>query len=232
MKKYRNLIFIGLVAISMVLLSPTGVTMIENAMVANEHTKQVIVIDPGHGGADPGKVGINTALEKDINLSISFKLKTYLEEKGYEVVLTRTDDNGLYSLEDNNKKRADMKKRVSIINETNPVMAISVHQNSFSQASSKGAQVFYHVKSEEGKKLAECIQEQMKLIINDGNKRVAKSNDTYYMLKNTSCPTVIVECGFLSNPTEADLLLDDAYQGKVATGIVEGINAYLANQNK
>ena len=232
MKKYRNLIFIGLVAISMVLLSPTGVTMIENAMVANEHTKQVIVIDPGHGGSDPGKVGINTALEKDINLSISFKLKTYLEEKGYEVVLTRTDDNGLYSLEDNNKKRADMKKRVSIINETNPVMAISVHQNSFSQASSKGAQVFYHVKSEEGKKLAECIQEQMKLIINDGNKRVAKSNDTYYMLKNTSCPTVIVECGFLSNPTEADLLLDDAYQGKVATGIVEGINAYLANQNK
>ncbi len=227
MKKYRNLIFICLVAVSMVLLSPKGVTVIKNAMVTSNDTKQLIIIDPGHGGADPGKVGINNALEKDINLSISFKLKVYLEQLGYEVVLTRTDDNGLYSLEDNNKKRADMKKRVSIINEANPVMTISIHQNSFPQASSRGAQVFYHVKSPEGKRLAETIQEQMKLVLNDGNKRVAKSNDSYYMLKNTSCPTVIVECGFLSNPAEADLLLDDSYQDKVAYGITEGIKAYI-----
>lgn len=229
MKKYRNLIFVGLVAISVVLLSPSGAKVIENAMVANEQTKQVIIIDPGHGGADPGKVGVNNALEKDINLSISFKLKTYLEQCGFEVILTRTDDNGLYSLEDNNKKRADMKKRVSIINETNPVMTLSIHQNSFPQASSKGAQVFYHVKSPEGKRLAETIQEQLKQVINDGNKRLAKSNDSYYMLKNTSCPTVIVECGFLSNPTEADLLLEDSYQEKLAYGITEGVKAYLAH---
>ncbi len=227
MRRYRNLIFICLVAVSMVLLSPKGVTIIQKAMQTNEKTKQVIIIDPGHGGADPGKVGVNNALEKDINLSISFKLKTYLEQSGFEVVLTRTDDNGLYTLEDNNKKRADMKKRVDIINETNPVMTISVHQNSFSQASSKGAQVFYHVKSAEGKKLAETIQEQLKQVLDNGNHRVAKSNDSYYMLKNTSCPTVIVECGFLSNSEEAELLLDDSYQDKVAYAITEGVKAYL-----
>ena len=228
MKKYRNLIFVCLVAVSIVLLSPTGITVIQNAMVANEQAKQVIIIDPGHGGSDPGKVGINNALEKDINLSISFKLKNYLEQNGYEVILTRTDDNGLYSLGDNNKKRADMKKRVELINETNPVMTLSIHQNSFTQASSKGAQVFYHIKSPEGKRLAEVIQEQLKQILNNGNKRVAKSNDTYYMLKNTSCPTVIVECGFLSNQEEAELLLDDSYQDKVAYAITEGVKAYMA----
>ncbi len=227
MKKYRNIIFVGLVAISVLLLSPKGVDVIQNAMVSNETTKQVIIIDPGHGGSDPGKVGVNNALEKDINLSISFKLKTCLEQCGYEVILTRTDDNGLYSIGDGNKKRADMKKRVDIINETNPVMTISVHQNSFSQASSKGAQVFYHQKSADGKRLAETIQEQMKLVLNDGNRRLAKSNDTYYMLKNTNCPTVIVECGFLSNPGEAELMLDDAYQSKVAAAITEGVKAYM-----
>ncbi len=227
MRKYRNLIFICLVAVSVVLLSPKGVTILQKAMQTNEKTKQVIIIDPGHGGADPGKVGVNNVLEKDINLSISFKLKTYLEQSGFEVILTRTDDNGLYTLEDNNKKRADMKKRIEIINETNPIMTISVHQNSFSQASSKGAQVFYHEKSVEGKKLAETIQEQLKLVLDNDNHRVAHSNNSYYLLKNTSCPTVIVECGFLSNVTEAELLLDDSYQDKVAYAIKEGVKAYL-----
>lgn len=196
-------------------------------MVANEDPKQVIIVDPGHGGIDPGKVGVNNALEKDINLSISFKLKTYLEEAGYEVILTRTDDNGLYSLGDTNRKRADMKKRVDLINETNPALTISVHQNSFQQASSKGAQVFYHEKSTEARKLAELIQEQLKLVLNNGNKRLAKSNNSYYMLKNTTCPIVIVECGFLSNPEEADLLLNEDYQNKIAYAMTEGVKEFL-----
>ena len=230
MKKYGNVIFLCLVAVCVIWLTPKGANVIQNMMVTGDNTKQVIIVDPGHGGSDPGKVGVNNALEKDINLSISFKLKTHLEQCGYEVILTRTDDTGLYSLSDSNKKRADMKKRVELINETGPIMTISVHQNSFPQASSKGAQVFYHVKSEEGKVLAETIQEQMKQVINDGNHRLAKSNNSYYMLKNTSCPTVIVECGFLSNPGEADLLIDDSYQEKVAYAITEGVKTYMAKK--
>lgn len=228
MKKYGNIIFLCLVAVSIIFLAPKGTTVIRNMMVANESPKQVIIVDPGHGGRDPGKVGVNNALEKDINLSISFKLKTYLEEAGYEVILTRTDDNGLYSLEDTNRKRADMRKRVELINETGPAITISVHQNSFSQASSKGAQVFYHGESKEGRKLAEMVQEQLKQVLNNGNKRIAKSNNSYYMLKNTTCPTVIVECGFLSNPEEAELLLQEDYQNKIAYAITEGVKSYLS----
>ena len=212
-------------------LSPKGIARIaelsEAREAVNEEKKQLIVIDPGHGGFDPGKVGVNDALEKDINLSIAFKLKNVLEEKGYEVILTRTQDVSLNAANDKNKKSADMKERVRIINEAKPVVAISIHQNSYPQESVKGAQVFYHQQSEQGKKLAESIQEQMKQTINDGNHRMAKANDSYYMLKKTECPIVIVECGFLSNQQEAALLLEEAYQEKIAWGILTGIQEYI-----
>lgn len=193
-------------------------------------TKGTILIDPGHGGFDPGKVGINDALEKDINLSISLKLKTFLEENNYEVILTRSDDNGLYEEGDSNKKRTDMRKRVEIINNSNALAAVSIHQNSFPEQSSKGAQVFYHVKSAKGKEFAEIMQEQIKTTLADNNHRGAKSNDNYYMLKKTTCPLVIVECGFLSNPDEAALLCDEAYQEKLAWAIHLGILKYLSGQ--
>ena len=143
--------------------------------------------------------------------------------------MTRDTDEGLYSASDSNKKSADMKKRVDIIRETNPDIAISIHQNSFTQESSKGAQVFYHVDSKEGKEMAEIIQEQLKKSLDDGNRRVAKSNDTYYMLKKSICPLVIVECGFLSNNTESKLLMEEMYQEKVAWAIHLGVMNYLNN---
>lgn len=231
MKRYGNIIFLVLVMVCIVGLSPKGIARIaelsEVRETVNEEKKQLIVIDPGHGGFDPGKVGVNDALEKDINLSIAFKLKNVLEEKGYEVILTRTQDVSLNAANDKNKKSADMKERVRIINEAKPVVAISIHQNSYPQESVKGAQVFYHQQSEQGKKLAESIQEQMKQTINDGNHRMAKGNDSYYMLKKTECPIVIVECGFLSNQQEAALLLEEAYQEKIAWGILTGIQEYI-----
>lgn len=189
--------------------------------------KYTIVIDPGHGGFDPGKVGINQALEKDINLKISLYLKDLLEKQNCTVILTRSNDIGLYEENDSNKKRSDMKKRVDIINESNANLAISIHQNSFQEQSSKGAQVFYHNQSQEGKQLAEVIQAKLKENIDDGNHRMAKSNDSYYMLKNTTCPLVIVECGFLSNQTEADKLITSEYQEQIAQAILEGILSYL-----
>jgi N-acetylmuramoyl-L-alanine amidase len=173
----------------------------------------------GHGGRDPGKVGINNALEKDINLSISLKLKTLLEEKNIKVVLTREDDIGLYSQEDAYKKRADLDNRINFIHSSKANLALSIHQNSFTDESIKGAQVFYYSESVQGKQLAETLQSQIVETIADGNHRKAKSNNSYYMLKKTQCPLVIVECGYLSNRKESALLLEEDYQDKMAWAI-------------
>jgi N-acetylmuramoyl-L-alanine amidase len=186
-----------------------------------------IVIDPGHGGRDPGKVGINGALEKDINLAIALRLKDLLEQNDIHVIMTRTEDVGLYSESDSNKKRVDLNNRIKIINSSNAAFAISIHQNSFSQESVKGAQVFYHTQSEEGNILAVTLQEQLKETIKDGNHRKAKSNTSYYMLKHTTCPLVIVECGYLSNRAEAALLVEEEYQEKMAWAIHLGIMKHL-----
>lgn len=231
MKKYLSLICLILVAVAIVLLRDENYLMSggEENVVKSTIPKYVVVIDAGHGGFDPGKIGVGGELEKEINLSISQKLKEFLELNDCMVIMTRETDSGLYSESDSNKKSADMRKRVEIIKEAAPDIAISIHQNSFTQESSKGAQVFYHVNSKEGKKLAEIIQEQLKVTLNDGNRRVCKSNDSYYMLKKSDCPLVIVECGFLSNYTESQLLKDDTYQEKVAWGIHLGIMNYLYN---
>lgn len=189
--------------------------------------KKVIVIDAGHGGFDPGKVGIHNELEKDINLEIALKLKKILEKNNFRVIMTRKEDKGLYQEGDSNKKRTDMRKRVEIVNSSGAVLAISIHQNSYPQESVKGAQVFYHGESEEGKKLAGLVQQKIKETINDGNHRVEKANESYYMLKKTECPIIIVECGFLSNSVEAQLLTQEAYQEKMACAIQLGISSYL-----
>ncbi len=201
----------------------TGVTAAVND-IGNGH---VIVIDPGHGGDDPGKVGKNDTIEKDINLSISCILRDMLEQEGYTVVMTRKDDNGLYKSEDGNKKAADMRERCRIIEESKAELVISIHQNSFTDSSVCGAQVFYYRHSDKGRQLAEIIQSSMKVNVDNNNTRSAKSNDSYYMLIHTACPTVIVECGFLSNSQEAAMLSDKKYQTKTANGIKEGINAYF-----
>lgn len=186
-----------------------------------------IVLDPGHGGFDPGKIGVNKAYEKEINLSIAFKLKSLLEKKGIKVIMTREDDGGLYNKNDSDKKRTDMRNRVNVINSSNALLAVSIHQNSFSQEAIKGFQVFYYQGSEKGQMLADIIQENVKNTLKDGNHRVAKANSSYYMLRNTKCPLVIVECGFLSNKREAALLLEEAYQEKVAHGIMIGLLTYI-----
>lgn len=190
---------------------------------------KIIVIDPGHGGPDPGKVGINQALEKDINLSISLKLKSLLESYGVNVIITRTEDLCLGDENSSNKKRADMLKRVEIINSSNADIAISIHQNSFQQESSKGAQVFYHASSEQGKQLANLLQKSLISNADPENHRAAKSNDSYYLLKKSTCPLVIVECGFLSNSVEAEKLCTDDYQDILSQAMVTGIAEYFTN---
>jgi len=192
--------------------------------------KYKVVIDSGHGGIDPGKVGVNGAYEKDINLAIALFLKGVLEDNDCEVVMTRETDTGLYNEDDKRKKAADLRKRVELMNSENPDAIVSIHQNSFTKESSKGAQVFYQASSEEGKKFADIMQAQLASDLDESNKRVAKPNADYYILKNSKGVAIIVECGFLSNPQEAQMLVSSDYQKKVAEAVAKGILSYLAGK--
>lgn len=199
----------------------------EAAFVDAYNESYVIVIDPGHGGIDPGKIGTASTLEKNINLEISLILKEKLQKEGFEVKLTRENDEGLYSDSDSNKKSADMKKRCELIENARADIVISIHQNSFTDSEVSGAQVFYYRHSKEGKKLADCIQKQLIKQVDVTNTRESKANDSYYMLIHTPCPTVIVECGFLSNPAEENKLISEEYQNLIALAVTTGIRDYL-----
>lgn len=189
--------------------------------------ENVVVLDAGHGGVDPGKIGVNDALEKDINLQIVYWLRECLEAQGIQVVLTREEEDGLYSEQSANKKTEDMQKRCQIIREVNPKIAVSIHQNSYPAERVQGAQVFYYTKSEEGRRLAEEIQNVLIQELDADNRREAKGNADYYILRHTAVPTVIVECGFLSNWEEAERLVTKEYQQQVAQAICKGIVRYL-----
>ena len=180
----------------------------------------VIVVDPGHGGEDPGKVGINDVLEKDLNLQIAKKVKKLLEEAGIKIVMTRTND----KVPD--AKKEDLNQRVQLINDTKPKLALCIHQNSYPDAAIKGAQVFYHTITPEAEDVASIVQEELRTV-DPTNTRQIKENDTYYMLKNTQVPTIIVECGFLTNPDEAAKLTQEEYQDQLAQAICEGVIKWM-----
>lgn len=195
--------------------------------VEQEEEKWCVVIDAGHGGDDPGKVGINGVNEKDVNLQIAKLVKMFLEASDVEVIMTRESDAGLYDADASNKKVQDMKRRIAMIGESAPTLTVSIHQNSYPEEYVHGAQVFYYTGSSQGKLLAESIQEQLIERADPENKRQIKSNDSYYLLKKTDVPIVIVECGFLSNSAEAEKLCTPEYQQRVAWAIHMGILQYL-----
>lgn len=229
MKKRMELIMAVIVLVGAYFLAKEGAHIVESQKA--EEGKICIVVDAGHGGADPGKVGINKAEEKDINLKIAKYLKKLLEADDIEVVMTRTDENGLYSENSTNKKVEDMRKRCEIIDKAKPMFTVSVHQNSYPEEYVKGAQVFYYGESAEGKKLAEILQKVLIEQLDPANHRQAKANESYYLLKKTSSPTVIVECGFLSNSEEVSLLVTKEYQKKVAEAVHSGIIEYLGKES-
>lgn len=181
-----------------------------------------VILDPGHGENDPGKVGVNGALEKDLNLQIALQVKELLEEQNITVQMTRESDQNLAPEDAQNQKTADMQERVKLINTQKPAVTVSIHQNSYPDESVKGAQVFYFTHSKEGKEMAEILQQSLKTISSENN-RQAKANDTYYLLRRTEVPAVIVECGFLSNWEEAEKLTDPQWQQQIAQAITNGI---------
>lgn len=192
---------------------------------SSKRDKKTIVIDVGHGGNDPGKVSADGTQEKEINLEISRYLKDYLIAQDYTVFLTRETDCGLYEENASNKKTSDLRNRIRFFQEKNASIVVSIHQNSYPDSLQHGAQTFYFSTSQSGKELAEAIQDSL-LDMDDTNTRTAKSSDSYYLLKNTSIPAVIVECGFLSNPEETARLKDSNYQKKLAYAISLGVCRY------
>lgn len=187
----------------------------------------LVCVDVGHGGNDPGKVGVDGSLEKDVNLAIALKLRHYLEQSDVRVILTREDDRGLYQESDSGKKAADMRNRCAMIAEADPELVVSIHQNSYHEEAISGGQVFYYKTSEKGKRLAELLQKRFTYVLGEKNRRLAKPNDSYYLLLHVKCPIVIVECGFLSNRAEAACLNTEDYQERMAWTIHMGIMEYL-----
>ena len=198
---------------------------------ATPSTSKVIVLDAGHGKPDEGAVGIYGTTEEAINLKITLKLKALLEESGAKVILTRSDENGIYSSECTtikSKKVSDIKNRVKIGNTEGVDIFISIHLNKFEQEKYRGWQTFYQQNSEDSKVLATCIQEGLNNEISEyHNDRVPLKLSKIYIMDNVKAPTVTIECGFLSNKEEAKLLEEDEYQSRLAWGIFEGIQNYF-----
>lgn len=185
-----------------------------------------IVIDAGHGGSDPGSIGYKTKVkESDLNLKLAKMLKQKLESAGINIVMTRTNDNAMLEGKGKKWKKEDMKLRKELIKSVRPNMVISIHQNSYTNHKLRGSQVFYDNHSEISKQIADFIQNEFKENLDKSIK--ASSPGDYFMLKCTYAPSVLVECGFLSNEEDEKLLLTEDYQTKIIDCIYKGIIKFL-----
>lgn len=233
MKKYRiELTMACLLLVCFYLLSrqAAAISVNQTERGTQKAASPLILVDAGHGGSDPGMIGVGGLEEKGINLSISLLLRDTLEKSGYSVIMTREEDKGLYDSSAANKKAQDMQRRIAMIREHMPVLSVGIHQNSYHDAGVHGPQVFYYESSVEGKKLAEAVQSSLNDLLEVDRPRKVKGNTSYYLLKRSSGTLVIVECGFLTNPEEAQKLQTKEYQEKVAAAVSEGIRTYLNAQ--
>lgn len=189
-----------------------------------------VVCDAGHGAPDGGAVASDGTQEKDINLAITKKLCEVLESRGINVTLTRSEDSGIYDESADTirkKKVSDMHKRVEIINNSNADLFLSIHMNSFTDTSAKGIHIFYG--DESVKKMAEEIQQSIVDVTGARPHSVKEVSKSLYLMKNAKIPSILIECGFLSNPQEAKLLQDEEYQAKIAWAIADAVCNYKNN---
>ncbi|MBQ8414807.1 MAG: N-acetylmuramoyl-L-alanine amidase [Clostridia bacterium] len=197
--------------------------------------QKIIIIDAGHGGEDSGAVGVNGALEKDINLSIALEIGRALEEKDFIVVYTRTDDRLLYTEEQNVKgirKINDLKNRCKFAEKYPESVFVSIHMNSFGSEKYSGLQVYYSEKNEESRTLAEAIQNRVISDIQKENNRKIKPGKDMYVLENIQNTAVLIECGFLTNKVECEKLSEKEYQKELSFSIVCAIIEYIENFNQ
>lgn len=210
-----------------ILGNKTVTVIAEQVPVPRKHT---IIIDPGHGGEDGGAVSCTGQQESGINLNISLRFNDLIHLLGYQSRMTRKNDTAIYTTGDTiiQKKTSDLKNRVAIVNSVPNSVLISIHQNDFPEKQYYGAQVFY-AKTEHSQELAELIQAQFLRSLNPGSTRQAKEGEGIYLLKKTQAPSVLVECGFLSNPEEEALLRTPDYQKKICCVLAAAVSDYLSS---
>lgn len=190
---------------------------------------KAITIDAGHGGVDPGAIGINNTLEKDVNLEIAKRLQLLFTQAGSKVIMLREDDRDFGTSSSlRQRKREDLAYRIQMAMESKADIYLSIHGNSFPDTRQYGPQVFYHPDSELGKDLAESIQASLNKL--STKKRSAKANQSYFILKNTEMVAVTIEVGFLSNPQEEAKLKQAEYQQNLALAIFEGLGNFALGE--
>lgn len=197
----------------------------------NHDDRYTVIIDAGHGGEDGGAVAYDGSLEKNFNLDIALRLQKILELYGFNVIMTRTEDK--MTCDDNlktqrQKKISDIRNRLEIINRFSNAIFVSIHQNKFSDSRQEGTQVFYSPVNLNSKKLADYIQNTVVANLQKNNKRKTKKSGTeIFLLYHSTIPSVMVECGFLSNSNDLSLLKTDDYKNQIATLVADGIINYF-----
>lgn len=226
--KRKNVVIISVLLITVLtFVFCFGMLIIEPAVEVPDKIK--VVLDAGHGGIDNGVTGVMTNVkESELNLSVVKKLEAYLVGAGMNVVLTRSSGAGLYGIATQNRKKKDMQKRKEIINNAKPTLVVSIHMNKYSVSTRRGAQVFYKQSDENGKKLATCVQSSFNSMEESVRTCTALTGD-YYILNCSEYPSIIAECGFLSNPEDEALLITEEYQNSIAYAIFKGIVEYLVS---
>lgn len=220
----------GFILLIVLMRSPIEQTTNSTESLILPLSGKVIVLDPGHGGADGGAVGADQTLEKELALTVSKKLQHYLQQAGAEVYLTRETDRDLANDQTkgvSQRKVEDIKNRVVFMEEKDPDIFITLHLNALPSTQWRGAQTFYHPNQPNSKILAETIQEEIKVNLGNTN-REALAINSVYVLKHANRPAALVEIGFLSNPDERELLKQSIYQNKMAASIYYGILSYFS----
>lgn len=216
------IVFLGIAQMG----SNTVTTIKQQQPVERKHH---IVIDAGHGGIDGGATSCTGVLESHINLEIALRLEDMLHLLGYDTVMIRRTDESIYTQGNTiaSQKVSDLKERVRIINETSGAILVSLHQNTYQDSKYRGAQVFY-TNEEQSRKLAQVMQQNIIALLNPGSQRKSKQAKGVYLMEHISCPGVLIECGFLTNPEEEALLRDPIYQMKLCAVIGGTLSAYVA----
>ena len=224
------LIFVVLTSTSIGIVTKLYTSDLTFMSVDNVPYDKIIILDAGHGGEDSGAIGVSGILEKDLNLQLTAEIGRQLEEKGYIVVYTRTDDRLLYKDEENIKgirKISDLKNRCKFAEEYPESVFISIHMNSFGSEKYSGLQVYYSEGNNESYNLAQTIQNKVKDDLQNDNNRKIKSGKNVYILENIKNTAVLIECGFLSNTEECEKLSEKEYQKELSFSIVCGIIEYI-----
>lgn len=228
-KNYRSMVGATVLFILIGITVAVGHSINTTIAINNLKLSEVnqIIIDPGHGGIDPGAIGVDGSNEKDINLAISLCLKDILLANGYDVIMTRDEDISINDSQYKTIKKiksSDLNNRLKIINDHPEAIAVSIHQNKYKDESSSGAQMFYGVKNKKSEQFANALQNSFNNNLQGNNNRVVKpSTSSVYIVHNANIPITLVECGFMSNYEDIKLLTNEEYQQKIAFTIFCGI---------